>query len=55
MLNLENIDVRRQFASEKEEAEYIRRYIFQLYIELDYRLGELDRRIKEIENDNTPS
>ena len=47
MLNIENIDITRQFASDSEAVEYIRSYIYQLYMELDFRLEELDRLIKE--------
>ncbi len=47
MLNIDNIDVTRQFSSEREAVEYIRSYIYQLYSELDFRLEELDRLIKE--------
>lgn len=54
MLNIDNIDVTRQFPSEREAVEYIRSYIYQLYTELDFRLEELDKRIKELsdETDN---
>ncbi len=51
MLNLENIDMTRRFASEHEEIESLRSYIFQLYIELDFRLDELEKKIKEIKNE----
>ena len=51
MLNIDNIDVTRQFSSEREAVEYIRSYIYQLYSELDFRLEELDRLIKEQNNE----
>lgn len=47
MLNLDNIDMTRQFSSDREAVEYIRSYIYQLYSELNFRLQELDRLIKE--------
>lgn len=47
MLNLDNIDITRQYASDHEEIEAIRSYIYQLYQELDFRIRELDRMIKE--------
>lgn len=50
MLNLDNIDLNRKFASAEEEAEYIRRYFYQFFIEVNYRLDELEKRIKELEN-----
>lgn len=50
MLNLDNVDLNRRFASAEEEAEYIRRYLYQFYIEANYRLDELEKRIKELEN-----
>lgn len=49
MLNLDNIDLNRRFASAEEEAEYIRRYFYQFYVEANYRLDELNRRLSEIE------
>ena len=51
MLNIDNIDVTRQFSSEREAVEYIRSYIYQLYSELDFRLEELEKRIKEQANE----
>lgn len=49
MLNLDNIDMTRQYASEKEEIDALKSYIFQLYNELEFRLRELDKAIKENE------
>lgn len=51
MLNLETIETATQFASEAEKSDYIRSYIFQLYIELEYRLSELDKRIRKLEGE----
>jgi hypothetical protein len=50
MLNLGPIDMNKQYSSEKEELKDIRNYLFQLYTELNYRLENLDERIKELEN-----
>ena len=52
MLTLGPNDLQKQYASEKEELKDLRSYIFQLYTELNYRLDNLDQRIKELENDN---
>lgn len=41
MLNLDNIDILKKYGSNAEGVEEIRRYIYQLYIELDYRLETL--------------
>lgn len=49
MLNLGNIEIERQYATEREAIESMRSYIYQLYIELNFRLDELDKRIKELE------
>lgn len=49
MLNIDNIDITRQYVSDHEEIEAIRSYIFQLYNELNFRLQELDKLIKENE------
>lgn len=51
MLNLGNIDTNKQYASEKEELKDIRNYLFQLYTELNYRLDDIDKRIKELQDD----
>lgn len=51
MLNLDNIDMTKQYASDHEEIEAVRSYIYQLYQELDFRLRELDRMIKEQKQD----
>ena len=47
MLNLDNIDMTKQFASDHEEIEAIRSYIYQLYNELNFRLQELEKIIEE--------
>lgn len=52
MLNLGPIDLQKQYASEKEELKDLRSYLFQLYTELNYRLDNLDERIKELENND---
>ena len=52
MLNLGPIDMNKQYASEKEELKDIRNYLFQLYTELNYRLDDIDKRIKELQNDD---
>lgn len=51
MLNLGPIDMNKQYASEKEELKDIRNYLFQLYTELNYRLDDIDQRIKELQDD----
>ena len=51
MLNLDNIDMTKQYASTEEAVSAIRSYIYQLYMELDFRLEELDKRIKELSNE----
>lgn len=51
MLNIDNIDVTRQYASTEEAVSAIRSYIYQLYAELDFRLEELDKRIEEQKQD----
>ena len=51
MLNLGNIEIERQYATEREAIESMRSYIYQLYIEINFRLDELDKRIKELENE----
>lgn len=51
MLNLGNIEIERQYATEREEIVAMRSYIYQLYIEINFRLDELDKRIKELENE----
>lgn len=48
MLNLDNIDLQRQFTSEMEAINAIRSYIYQLYIELDYRLDNIGKEIESI-------
>lgn len=53
MLNLDNIDINQQFRSAEEAAEMIRRYIFQLYTEIDFRLEELDKKIKELQDEDS--
>lgn len=50
MLNLGNIEMERQYGTEREAVEAMRSYIYQLYIELNFRLDELDRRLKELED-----
>lgn len=47
MLNLENIDVTKQYSSDQEEIQAIKSYIYQLYNELNFRLQELERIIEE--------
>ena len=49
MLNLDNIDLMRVYLTDRELAEYIRNYMYQFYVECNYRLAELDKRIKELE------
>lgn len=49
MLTLGNIEMQKKFASEQEEIRDIRSYIFQLYTELNYRLDDLDKRLKALE------
>ena len=51
MLNIDNIDITRKYATDHEEIEAIRSYIFQLYNELNFRLQELDMLIKEQRNE----
>lgn len=51
MLNLDNVDLNRRFSSAEEGVDYILRYIYQLYIEANYRLDELEKRIKELEDE----
>ena len=48
MLNLGPIDMNKQYASEKEELKDMRNYLFQLYTELNYRLDDIYKRIKEL-------
>ena len=48
MLNIDNIDISKQYDSDHEEIEAIRSYIFQLYNELNFRLRELDKIIEQI-------
>ena len=47
MLNLDNIDITRKYATDHEEIEAIRSYIFQLYNELNFRFQELDKLAKQ--------
>lgn len=51
MLTLGNIELSKQYTSEQEELKDIRRYLFQLYTELNYRLDDIDRRIKELSDE----
>lgn len=51
MLNLGNIEMERQYLTEKDAIESMRSYLYQLYIELNFRLDELDKRIKELEDE----
>ena len=51
MLNLENIDMTKQYASDHEAIDAVRSYIYQLYQELEFRLQELDKKIKEQKQD----
>lgn len=51
MLNLDNIDMNKQYNSTQEEIKAIKSYIFQLYIELEYRLEKMDTLIKEMKDD----
>lgn len=51
MLNLENIDMTKQYASDREAIDAVRSYIYQLYQELEFRLQELDKKIKEQKQD----
>lgn len=48
MLNLENIDLNRQYTSVQEEVKALKSYVFQLYIELEYRLETMDAEIKAL-------
>lgn len=50
MLNLDNIDIARRYTSDHEEVESIRSYIYQLYQELEFRLGELEKNVGVIEH-----
>ena len=52
MLNLENIENIKTDKTDREAIEAIRSYIFQLYIELEYRLDDIDKRLKALEEKN---
>lgn len=49
MLNIDNIDLTKQYNSVQDEIKAVKSYIFQLYIELGYRLDKLEALIKEQE------
>lgn len=51
MLNLDNIDLTKQYNSVQEEIKAIKSHIFQLHIELGYRLDKLEALIKEREDE----
>ncbi len=51
MLGIDNIDVGKQYATEREEIEALKSYMYQLYQELEFRLGELEKKIKEMNDE----
>ena len=50
MLNLGPIDTNREIESDKDNLKEIRNYLWQLYTELNYRLDDIDKRIKELKD-----